>query len=347
MSFVIWLLAGLAALLLAGLIFQSVGLAIDRHLHQPPGRLVGVPGVRLHIYEEGSGEPAIILESGIAASSLNWRALQKDLATHGRVISYDRAGFGWSNPSRSPRTIANLTNELESLLAATQVVPPILLVAHSFGSLIVREFARRHPNRVAGIVLLDPIDCSHWRALSPEEARRLALGVRFARRGALLAQLGLVRSALLLAIFGARALPKGIARVTSGAGATVVSRIADEVGKMPRALWPAVRAHWSRPESFETMAAYLAQLTQCVNEVPYGSLGDIPLVVVTAEKASASERAEHLRIAALSTRSEHVIAEQSGHWVQLDRPDVVIDAVRRVLVKIKRRAEAGAPHTTE
>jgi len=190
-------------------------------------------------------------------------------------------------------------------------------------------------------VLLDPIDCGHWRDLSPEEAHRLALGVRFAKRGALLARFGLVRSALLLAILGARALPKGIARATSGAVATVISRIVEEVGKMPRDVWPAVRAHWSRPESFKTMAGYLVQLTQCVNEVGYESLGEIPLIVVTAEKASASERAEHFRIVSLSSRGEHVIAERSGHWTQLDRPDVVIDAVRRVLAK-----STGAPRSS-
>jgi pimeloyl-ACP methyl ester carboxylesterase len=247
------------------------------------------------------------------------------------VISYDRAGFGWSDPPRSPRTIPNLTDELEKLVSTMEIRSPVVFVAHSFGSLIVREFARRHPDQITGIVLLDPIDCAHWRNLPSEEARRLALGVRFAKRGALLARFGIVRWTLLLVMLGARALPKRIARITSGAGATVVSRVTEEVGKMPREVWPAVRAHWSRPESFETMAAYLAQLTKCVNEVSYESLGQIPLIVLTAERASASESAEHRRIAGLSTRGEHIVAERSGHWVQLDRPDVVVEVVRRVI----------------
>jgi pimeloyl-ACP methyl ester carboxylesterase len=335
MSPFVWVVATIAAVLLGGATFQFIGLAVDRRLHRPPGRLVGEQGARLHVYEQGGGEPTIILESGIAASSLNWRTVQNKLASLGRVISYDRAGFGWSDPPRSPRTVANLTDEFERLLSAMHVTSPLVLVAHSFGTLIVREFARRHPERVAGIVLLDPIDCGHWCDLSAEEARRLALGVRFAKRGSMLARFGVVRSALLLVIFGARALPKGIARMTSGVGATVVSRVAEEVGKMPREVWPAVRAHWSRPESFETMAAYLEQLTRCVKEVPYESLREIPLIVVSAEEASAAERAEHSRIAALSTRGELVIAERSGHWVQLDRPDAVVDIVRRVITQSK------------
>jgi pimeloyl-ACP methyl ester carboxylesterase len=60
-------------------------------------------------------------------------------------------------------------------------------------------------------------------------------------------------------------------------------------------------------------------------------LGQIPLIVLTAERASASESAEHRRIAGLSTRGEHIVAERSGHWVQLDRPDVVVEVVRRVI----------------
>jgi len=347
MSLLVWVLAGAAALLFAGMVFQLAGAALDRRLHRPPGRLVGKRGARLHVYEEGSGEPAIVLESGIAASSLNWRVVQKELARFGRVISYDRAGFGWSDSPRSLRTVGNITTELEDLLAGTETASPVIFVAHSFGSLIVREFARRHPTRVAGIILLDPIDCAHWRALSTEEERRLALGVRFSSRGVVLARLGVVRSALLLAILGARALPKGIARVASGPGAALVSRITEEVGKMPREVWPAVRAHWSRPESFQTLTAYLSQLRQCATEVPYESLGSIPLAVVTAEKATTSEFNEHRRLAALSTRGEHIFAQRSGHWVQLDRPDVVIDAVGRVLAQVRRRAETGTSHAAE
>jgi pimeloyl-ACP methyl ester carboxylesterase len=80
--------------LLAGALFQAIGSAIDRRRYPPPGALVPTEGGRLHAYSQGEGEPTIILESGIAASSLNWRALQSKLAQFTRVISYDRAGFG-------------------------------------------------------------------------------------------------------------------------------------------------------------------------------------------------------------------------------------------------------------
>jgi pimeloyl-ACP methyl ester carboxylesterase len=326
----VWILGGLAALLAAGALFQVAGAAIDRRLCPPVGRLVG-ERKRLHVVEQGSGEPAIILESGIATSSLNWRALQAELAKLKRVISYDRAGFGWSDAAQSPRTVTNLVSELDALLAVIGERGPLLLVAHSFGSLIAREFHFRYPERVVGLVLLDPIDCEHWRTLSEEGRARLALGARFSRRGVWLAHLGVVRLALLLLIAGGRVLPKAIARAASGKAEDVISRVTAEVGKMSPDVWPAVRAHWSRPQSFATLAAYLTQLTSCVSEIPYRSLGDLPLIVVTAGRASESELAEHRKLAALSTRGEHIIAEGSGHWVHLDRPDVVITAVQRCL----------------
>jgi pimeloyl-ACP methyl ester carboxylesterase len=319
----------LLVVLLAGALFQSVESAIDRRHYPPPGKLVPVKGARLHAYSQGEGDPAIILESGIAASSLNWRALQSELAQFARVISYDRAGFGWSEAARTPRTIDNLVSELEHMIDSLQIAGPIILVAHSFGSLIVREYCYRNPDRVIGLVLLDPIDCDHWRTLLPEGKERLATGARLSRRGAWLARFGVVRLSLILLSAGARTLPKRIARMASGSGESVISRVTAEVAKMPRELWPAVRAHWSRPQSFQTMAHYLSQLTHCVNEVAYSSLDHLPVIVISAENASESEIAEHRKLASLSSRGEHLIAEKSGHWVQLDRPDLVVSSVQR------------------
>jgi pimeloyl-ACP methyl ester carboxylesterase len=316
------------ALLLLGALFQTIGSAIDRRRYPAPGRLVPVQGTRLHAYSEGEGEPTIILESGIAASSLNWRAVQAELAQFTRVISYDRAGFGWSEAARTPRTIDNLVSELEKMLDALEISGPLILVAHSFGSLIARSYFYRNPDRVVGLLLLDPIDCEHWRTLLPEGKERLALGARLSRRGAWLARMGVVRFSLMLLSAGARTLPKWIARMTSGSGKSVISRVTSEVSKMPSEVLPAVRAHWSRPQSFETLTQYLSRLIRCVNEIPYASLGHLPLVVISAESATESEVREHRKLASLCSTGEHVIAERSGHWVQLDRPDLVVSLLQ-------------------
>ena len=332
MSILLWVVAVPFAMLLIGALFQAVGSALDHRRHPAPGRLIPVHGTRLHAYSEGKGEPTIILESGIAASSLNWRALQSELAQYTRVISYDRAGFGWSEAAHTPRTIENLASELEMMLDSLEISGPLILIAHSFGSLIARSYCYRNPDRVVGLVLLDPIDCEHWRTLRPESKERLGLGVRFSRRGAWLARAGLVRFSLMLLSAGAKTLPKWIARAASGSGESVISRVTAEVGKMPSELWPAVRAHWSRPQSFRTLAQYLSQLTRCVDEIPYASVGHLSLIVISAESANESEMREHRKLASLSSRGEHIIAERSGHWIQLDRPDLVVSTVHRSYV---------------
>jgi len=330
MSILLWAVAAPLLILPFGALFQAFGSAMDRLRYPAPGRLVPVQNGRLHAYSEGRGEPTIVLESGIAASSLNWRALQSELAQFARVISYDRAGFGWSEAALTPRTIDNLVSELEKMLDGLGISGPLILVAHSFGSLIARAYCYRNPDRMVGLVLLDPIDCELWGTLSPEGQARLALGARLSRRGAWLARVGVVRFSLMLVSAGARTLPKRIARMASGTGGeSVLARVTGEVSKMPRELLPAVSAHWSRPQSFETLAQYLSQLTQCVNEIPYASLGDLSLIVISAENATESEIREHRKLASLSSLSEHIVAERSGHWIQLDRPDLVVSSLQR------------------
>jgi pimeloyl-ACP methyl ester carboxylesterase len=335
--------AVLVILLLIGALFQAIGSAIDRRRYPPPGRLVPVTGGRLHVYSQGEGEPTIILESGIAASSLNWRTLQSELGQFTRVISYDRAGFGWSDAARTPRTIDNLVSELEEMIESLQIAGSLILVAHSFGSLISRAYCYRNPDRVVGLVLLDPIDCDQWRTPLPEVEERLVIGARLSRRGAWLARAGVVRFSLMLLSTGARTLPKRIARMASGSGESILSRITAEVSKMPRELWPAVRTHWSRPQSFETLAQYLSQLTECVNGVVYASLGHLALTVISAEHATEAELNEHRKLASLSSTGEHVIAKKSGHWIQLDRPDLVVSWVQRCY-RVSQKAPALPAH---
>jgi pimeloyl-ACP methyl ester carboxylesterase len=312
-SVLLWVVTLPFILLLIGTLFQTISSSIDRRRYPPPGRLVPIRGGRLHVYSQGEGEPTIVLESGLAASSLSWRALQMELGQFIRVISYDRAGFGWSDAARTPRTINNLVSEFGEMINDLQIAGSLVLVAHSFGSLIARTYCQRNPDRVIGLVLLDPIDCDQWRTPLPEGNEQLAIG----------------RFSLMLLLAGVRTLPKRIARTATGSRESIISRITGEVNKMPSELWPAVRMQWSRPQSFETLAEYLSHLTACVNETDYAPLANISLTVISAENATESELREHRKLASLSNRGEHIIAKNSGHWIQLDRPDLVVSSVQR------------------
>src|SRR5262249_21166597 len=151
-------------------------------------------------------------------------------------------------------TPGHLADDLHAILQAVLVQPPYILVGHSFGSLIVRAYAGRYLDEVAGLALIDPLRTSDWHPLSPERRRMLDRGARLARRGAMLARVGIVGWCLRSLLSGARWLPKVVGGAASGEGLSLMKRLAGEVGKMPREVWPLVAAHWSLPKSFLSMA---------------------------------------------------------------------------------------------
>ncbi|MDE3197720.1 MAG: alpha/beta hydrolase [Acidobacteriota bacterium] len=293
-----------------------------------PGRLVG----NLHVLAKGDGRPIVVLEAGIAASSLSWAAVQDRVAAFARVLSYDRAGFGWSAEDNRPGTAADAAEALAAMLAESGERGPFIAVGHSFGGLIVRIFQQRFPDRVAGMVLVDPVVRTEWRNLEEGRRRMLARGVNLSRRGALLARLGVVRATLSLLMSGSRRVPQLMAKISAGKGAPVTNRLAGEVRKMPRELWPAIAQHWSEAKSFRAMANNLENLPVSVAQLDeMRSMGDLPLIVLSAGKGNP----EHERESRLSTRGELVRVPAAGHWIQLDDPDAVVLAIRQTVERVR------------
>jgi len=323
----------LLVLVVVGVGYQWLGSARDAVRIPPPGRLVDVgDGRRLHLADTGSGLPVVVLDAGIAASSLSWSRVQPLTELFARTVSYDRAGLAWSDAGPARTSAVQLAADLRALLVSASVPKPYVLVGHSFGSFVVRAFAQAHPDDVAGIVLVDPIFPSEWLEMSPTARRRLSGGVFLARVGVALAAVGFVRFCLTLLLSGSTGTPKRVSRLFGSDAAQTLSRLVGEVQKMPPELWPAVAAHWSQPKCFRALATHLAALRPSAREVDrFGPLGDIPLVVITAASQSEPVRAEHARIAALSSRGRQVIAHVGGHWVHLDEPELVAEAVRDVV----------------
>jgi pimeloyl-ACP methyl ester carboxylesterase len=298
----------------------------------PPGRMIDIGSRRLHVDVMGSGPARVLLESGLAATSVSWALVAKRVAEFATIITYDRAGLGWSDPAPDGATALDAARDLAAMLDRIELSGPLLFVGHSFGGLIGRIFQQRYPERVSGLILLDPVCRSEWRV--PDEARRktLAHGVLLSRRGELLARLGVVRLALFLVLKGARGMPKLLARASAGRGAELTERLTGEVGKMPPECWPVVASHWSRSRSFRTMANALENLPVSVAQLDENrSLGDLPVVVLSSSNTNAEGQREHEHDARLSTRGEHRIVPNTQHWLQLDAPEVVIEAIRGLL----------------
>ncbi|PVW06081.1 hypothetical protein DEA06_00565 [Microbacterium sp. Gd 4-13] len=128
---------------------------MDTRVAPLDGAFVDVGGRRVEVFDAGAGgTPVVVLLTGAGDTARSWLPLQTLLARTARVISYERSGIGASAPG-SPRTIDGLVAELDGVLAALAPEPRVLLVGHSFGALIARVYAARHPARVAGLVMLD------------------------------------------------------------------------------------------------------------------------------------------------------------------------------------------------
>ncbi len=299
--------------------------------------MVDVGGRQLHIDLRGHGKPGtptVVLEAGIAASSISWSLVQNRIAEFATVVSYDRAGFGWSRHATPHRpTALAAAEELAAVLERAGIAPPFVLVGHSFGGLIVRIFQQTFPERVAGLVLVDPVSRVEWARASPQRKKTLARGIALSRRGAFLAHMGIVKLALKLLMAGSHVIPQLVARASAGKGADETERLAGEVRKLPREFWPIVAAHWSEAQCFEAMADALEKLPVSVRQIQEGrTLGDLPIIVLSAGTSDELAIREHESDARLSTRGEHIVLPATGHWIQLDQPDVVIDAIKRVLL---------------
>ncbi len=321
-------------LLLSGLVYQVIGTEGDARRYPAPGRLVAVNGVRLHIYGMGETGPVVVLDAGIAASSVSWSLVQPEVAKFARVFSYDRAGLGWSEPAYGgprPRTAANSAEELHALLTGAGIAGPYILAGHSFGGYVARAFAHAYPREVAGIVLVDSPDTSEWKFLDGDRKRRLRGGAFFSRIGAVLAGLGVVRACLALLSAGATGVPRLVTQSFGKSAANLAARMVGQVRKLPPQVWPIVRAHWSRPKSFRSMASHLAHLPESAAYVEAcGPLGDVPLVVLTASNPTSERVEQQDAVARLSSQGRHIVAATAGHWIHLDEPALVVEAIRSV-----------------
>jgi pimeloyl-ACP methyl ester carboxylesterase len=305
-----------------GMIYENIFEARDRRFNPRSGQLFDVGGYRMHIDCSGEGSPTVILESGLGDSSLSWRKVQPEIAKFTRVCSYDRAGLGYSDSSSQPRTSKVIAGELHALLKAAGVPPPYVLVGHSMGGFDVRLFAGLYRSEVSGMVL---VDSSH-----PDQENRFPPELR-----------NMEGSWLREAEFLEYTAPFGVPRLLGLCDPDPVQRAAE-------------CNYHSAHEGVAELKEFSESAAQTSSS---GSLGDMPLAVLShdPDKPSADLPADLAKptneawekmqeeMAHLSTRGTQAIAKNSSHYIQIDRPDVVIDAIRNIVELARTPQPAAQP----
>jgi pimeloyl-ACP methyl ester carboxylesterase len=308
--------AAITAAVLASVAYQEAAAARDRRRFPPPGRLVDVSGRKLHMLEAGHGTPTVVIVPALGDNVLVWMRIQRALASEMRVCVYDRAGIGWSDPSpRGRRTIDGAAGDLRALLDAAGIEPPLILVGHSIGGAIARRFATRYPDMVAGMVL---VDSSHERQSERHGVNGFPYGRPANLRRAVRVQLRILGARRLAAALGLlRALDADIDREV----------LAEHAGAH-RAIMLSTRQRRAVVREIVMMAR--------IAETP-PPLGSIPLTVITAGgRIIPGWREMQDELAALSARSIHITAQQSGHYVHLDEPELVVQAIRNLVRRVAR-----------
>ncbi|WP_028563653.1 alpha/beta fold hydrolase [Paenibacillus pinihumi] len=144
-------------LLTSGILWQNIMQKREAKLFSAPGEIYQINSHDMHLYGIGEGKPTIVFVAGSGTPSAftDYYFLQSELQQYARSVSYDHAGYGWSEKTTIPRTIDTVVEELHGLLQAANETPPYLLVGHSLASLEVIHYAQKYPGEVKGILLLD------------------------------------------------------------------------------------------------------------------------------------------------------------------------------------------------
>jgi pimeloyl-ACP methyl ester carboxylesterase len=303
-------------LLLVGLVYQFVATRITYRNYPAPGEIVSVSGHDMQIYCTGkaSGGPTVVMDSGLGGGLLDWQTVQPKVATFARVCSYDRSGIGWSESGPGPRTSQRIVRELHSLLSDAGEEGPYVLVGHSFGGANVQLYASEYPEEVAGMVLVD----------SALDTRVLDKDLRKAVAGIQPSPLTIKATA-----------PLGIPRLLASQEGSLPKRLAQE----RTAIYNGTRHLYAVADETATVQRSVAQATDAAP-----SLGEKPLVVLSAgarqfpglpnkQAKRTDEQANEFEagLINLSENSELVVAKNSEHYIQFDRPELVVDSIRRVV----------------
>ena len=323
----------------AGYIYERAGEWQDRRSFPRIGRAVDIGGRSLNIYCAGQGGPTAVMESGLNLPGYNWKLVEDRVTAFTRACWYDRAGYGWSDPSPSPRSSADIAGDLHRLLHAAGIAPPYVLVGHSFGGFTIRVFASHYRAETAGLVLVDSAS-EHENEIAREIQIPRSILAPATRYFPGFMMRPLTKAAWFFVHDGAeRLLDDGPEAPPPGSRLTERDlAIVHALQIQPKAFDASLQEGASRPQSIRQVLAV-------------HDLGNMPVIILTGGKhfppPSDPEEARLLeafyqyrvykdqpRMLSLSTHAHQEVL-QTGHDIPYEDPDAVTDAIREIVAETK------------
>jgi pimeloyl-ACP methyl ester carboxylesterase/aminoglycoside phosphotransferase (APT) family kinase protein len=321
-------------LVVACAMYQFAATKLDEQKYPPIGQMIDINGYKLHMIDSGSSNidskatPTVILESGMGSTTFDWLLVYPEIAKFARIVTYDRAGYGWSDASPLPRTSANIVTELHTMLHKAGIPGPYILVGHSFGGINVRLFAATYPQDVVGIVLVDAV---HKYVMD----RIPQVFIHFKHW---------VYCRLLTAYLG-------ISRIFSDFK-LYYHRPVDTYKLMDKAHKNTIKYYHALFNQLNLITTSCEQL-KAVHEF----LPNVPVVVITAGKqvipaqgpcgSYTQDEVDMINktwfelqadLVTKSSESKQIIAEYSGHNIPYEQPEIIVDAVREMVDKLKKKS---------
>jgi pimeloyl-ACP methyl ester carboxylesterase len=305
-----------------------------------PGQLVDIGGRRINLQCMGTNGPTVVLMSGIFSWSLIWYKTQVVIAQKTRVCAFDRANYGFSDPTPRPQIISEVVDDLHKALMAGSIPGPYVLVGHSLGGLEARVYAQRWPQEVAGMVIVDTSPAGEGLIDETQPDFDEVIGrEKFAA----------------FMLYCAHLESHGALEPSGSDFRDCSATLPSDTPAALRKIWPQFFTAYYFADKVSLMSSLY---THRYDSADHHSLGAIPLVVLSAENSWGTENANtpaiirfnqtylktwiamHEALAHLSSRGIHRVIKGSGHQIQLDKPQAVIDAVDEVLRQLKAEAKS-------
>lgn len=318
----ILLLSLLIVFALAGFIYETISYKNVKSNYPPDGQMIEVGNRDIHMNMEGDSteNPPVVIETGTGNWSYDWSNIQKELSEHTQVITYDRAGYGWSDPSDGEFSLDSTVADLNAVIEEINTDTPVVIIAHSVGGIYARHFIDEHKDKVAGVILVDSRN-EFFKDESTAEYNEAFFGSQSQSMNKMLARLGVTR------LFGANTLEG-----------------------MPKYISKEKYAHvqYDAP-FFKTLDEEVKHIPDNVEKLKeLQSLKDIPLTIITPEEADtqaaelgfSNEQEKEInqkwlhaqeKLTELSTNSEFVTVPDSSHAVMYDQPDVIEEEVLQMI----------------